>query len=62
MARYKDAINWIVDNDDTDFMHDEEPILSVTAVLVMDLWDKSEDQILRDIRAALILRNLEAKV
>lgn len=57
MARYQDAINWIADNDDTEFVRDAETssdyLLSVTATLVRDLWDKTDDEILRDLRKAL---------
>lgn len=57
MARYQDAINWIADNDDTEFVRDAETssdyLLSVTATLVRDLWDKTDDEILRDLRKAI---------
>lgn len=51
MARYKDAIWWIVANDDTEFLYDAEPKLSVTAYLVADLFKKDDKQVLSDLRA-----------
>jgi hypothetical protein len=50
MARYKDAIWWIVANDDTEFLNDEEPSLSVSAVLVADLFEKDDEVVLADLR------------
>lgn len=54
MARYKDAINWIAEEDDTDFLDDaEDSPLSVTASMVCDLFNKTEQQVRKDILAAL---------
>lgn len=57
MARYRDAIEWIAREDDTDFLDDtetgDEPTLSVTASLVADLFDKTDAEVCADIRAAL---------
>jgi hypothetical protein len=50
MARYKDAIWWIIRNDDTEFLDDGEGQISVTAVFVADLFDKTDDQVLADLR------------
>lgn len=49
MARYKDAIEWITQNDDTEWLRDEEPILSVTATLVADLFGKTHEQVINDL-------------
>lgn len=53
-ASYRDALDWIAANDDTEFMQgeDDEP-LSVTASLVADLWGKSDEEIRRDLLLAL---------
>lgn len=57
MARYKDAIQWMADNDDTDWVeHDADDAAgteSVTASLVADLFDKTADQVRADLRHAL---------
>lgn len=48
MARYKDAIQWIADNDDTDWVADG--IESVAASLVADLFKKDIEQVREDLR------------
>lgn len=35
---YKETLDWIIQNDDTEWLHDEEPIASVTATLVADIF------------------------
>lgn len=52
-ASYRDAVRWMVYNDDTEWTHDEEPIISVTAALVADMFDVEQDKIISDIRRAL---------
>lgn len=59
MARYADAIEWIAYNDDTEWILDEEPSLSVTACLVSDLWGKDKAQFIADLRRALAKRDKE---
>jgi len=53
MARYSDAIFWIIANDDTEWMDEdrEELLMSVTACLVQDLFNKTKEEIIRDLRA-----------
>jgi hypothetical protein len=54
MASYRDAIDWIALNDDTDFLDDTEvDALSVTASMVADLWGKDEKTVKADLRRAL---------
>lgn len=53
MARYKEAIEWMAYNDDTDFMDDEDSSMSVTASMVADLWGKTHDQLRKDLRKEL---------
>lgn len=57
MARYQEAIDWIALNDDTQWATDadrwDDPILSVTASLVVDLFGKPEATVVRDIRRAI---------
>lgn len=57
MAAYKDAIEWIAGNDDCYWIGDRDahgPIMSVTACMVRDLWNKPEVQVIKDIKKSLI--------
>lgn len=58
MARYKDALQWITDNDDTMWLRDDNGYLSVTAAMVADLFGKTDDQVKRDL---LRLEDLRVK-
>jgi hypothetical protein len=53
MARYKDAIEWMADNDDTEWAnHDGSSAIgteSVTACLVADLFNKDIAQVREDL-------------
>ena len=51
MARYKDAIWWLVANDDVTFLDqvEDRKFLSVTALLVADLFNKSDKQVVEDL-------------
>lgn len=53
MARYKDAIQWIADNDDTEWVEEDAGTESVTAALVADLFSKTTEQVREDIKRAL---------
>lgn len=46
---YKEAIQWIVDNDDTEWVHDDDPIPCVTASMVADLYNVPIEQVVRAI-------------
>jgi len=54
MARaipYMAAVQWLVDNDDTSFIHDgEHPPLSVSASLVADIYGKTDSEVLAALR------------
>lgn len=50
---YKNAILWIVENDDTEWLDDETPITSVSAALVADLFGVSDQKIIKDLNKAL---------
>jgi hypothetical protein len=55
MARaipYADAIKWIVENDDTEWVEDESGSTSVSAALVADIYGKTDDVVKQDIRRA----------
>jgi hypothetical protein len=52
MARYKDAIFWIVANDDTQFLDDgPDSSLSVTASFAADMFGKKDEQVRADLIA-----------
>jgi len=50
---YREAIDWLAGNDDCYWLGDEEPCMSVTASLVRDLFDVSDDRLMADIRRSL---------
>lgn len=47
---YREAIKWIALNDDTEWLNDVEPIESVTAALVQDLFGVDRKRLLKDLR------------
>lgn len=49
-AGYKEAIFWIVANDDTEWLKDEELVPSVTACLVQDLFGVTTEKVIADLR------------
>lgn len=53
MARYTDAIKWIVTNDDTNWLDGEPGTAdgqeSVTAALIADLFEKTDIQVRADL-------------
>jgi hypothetical protein len=54
-ASYQRAIDWMVDNDDTEWVGPpggEDP-QSVTACLVADMFGKADEQVRADLRKAL---------
>lgn len=52
-ASYRDAIRWIAENDDVEWLEDDDPIPSVAAVLVADLFDVEVDRVTGDLRKAV---------
>lgn len=54
---YRLAIDWIADNDDTEWLDDEPPIPCVTATLVADLFGVADDKVIRDIARSVERRN-----
>jgi hypothetical protein len=53
MARYKDAIDWIAQNDDTTWVDIPNDPISVTGALVVDVFRKSGAQVRNDLRRAV---------
>lgn len=53
--KYRAAIAWIAENDDTEFMHDEDPVAmaSVTLAMVADLWSVPIEEAVKHLRKAL---------
>jgi hypothetical protein len=52
-SHYKKAVAWLAGNDDNEWLRAETPLVSVTASLVMDVFDKSEAELLRDLMKEL---------
>ncbi len=50
MAAYRDALEWIAREDDTDWVGQDGACLSVTASLVADLFHKTDEQVTKDLR------------
>lgn len=50
---YKAAIQWMVDNDDTYWAKDDEPIISVTACLIADIYGRTNEEVIADLRTAM---------
>lgn len=40
---YREAVEWLALNDDTEWLDDEYGSISVTTALVRDLWDVPDD-------------------
>lgn len=40
---YRDALQWLIDNDDNEWLRDDDPIISVTASLVADIYGRSQE-------------------
>ena len=55
VGAYGTAITWIVMNDDNDWLagEGEDLSLSVAASLVADVFARTEEEIVRDLRAAM---------
>lgn len=50
MAKYKDAIEWMAENDDTSWINTSgDTIPSVTACLVADLFGKPIEKVVKDL-------------
>ena len=54
-ASYRQAIDWIADNDDTEWLRDlgDEVIPSVTASLMADVFLREIEAVVQDLRRAL---------
>lgn len=53
---YREAIEWLAGNDDCYWLGDYDalgPILSVSASMVRDLYDVTDDRLIADLKKAL---------
>lgn len=50
---YRTALDWLVYNADNDWVFSEDPIISVEAALVADLFGRSNGEIAEDIKARM---------
>lgn len=48
---YYETLGWLLFNDDTEFLNDKEPIVSVAVCLVADIFGKDQNQIVKDLLA-----------
>lgn len=46
---YRRALEWILENDDTEFLADPDPIPSVAVALVADMFGKTDAIVMRDL-------------
>ncbi len=46
---YRAALHWLLDNDDTTFLDEEDGAISTTAVFLADCYGRSDDEVLRDL-------------
>ncbi len=56
MMGYKASLEWIIDNDDTEWLLDDVPIPCVTAILIADIFDKEVDKVIKDLKKMLVER------
>lgn len=59
---YREAIAWLLHNDDTEWIHDREPIPSVTASLVADIYGRDTGQVVADLRRATARHDLRTRL
>lgn len=52
-ASYREAVQWLAYNDDTQWLHDAEPIESVSTALVADLFGTTVERVTKDLRKAV---------
>jgi hypothetical protein len=59
MARmgYFATLDWVVRNDDTNFLDDDEPIPSVTICLIADIFDKEIEDVIAALRRRMKRRD-----
>ncbi len=58
-ASYREAVEWIARNDDTEWLNEVPQHASVTACLVADLFGVDEGRVFKDLRRALIKQRAE---
>lgn len=49
MMGYREAIRWVVLNDDTEFLDTEERVCSVTVVFLCDVYDRTTEEVITDL-------------
>jgi len=53
VGSYRDAIDWIAQNDDTEWLDNPDGVESVTLSLVADVFGRTLNEATRDLRRAL---------
>jgi hypothetical protein len=49
---YRESIEWIAHNDDCHWTRDPDPMMSVTAAMVRDLFDVPDAKVIADVTRA----------
>lgn len=50
---YLYAVRWVANNDDTEFLNDEDPVPSVTVCFLADIYQRTVDDVMVDLRKEL---------
>lgn len=53
---YRDALDWMLDNDDVSFIEEEDPAISVTGAIVADIYDRTIEEVIADLRKRRLRR------
>jgi hypothetical protein len=53
---YRDALDWMLDNDDVSFVEEEDPAISVTGAIVADIYDRTNEEVIEDLRKRRLRR------
>lgn len=48
---YRRALCWLACNDDCDWVNEDDPAISVSAALVADMFGKSDEVVISDLKA-----------
>lgn len=50
---FRAAIEWMARNDDNEWVWDDEPVMSIAAWLVADLFGAEQERVIKSLRAKL---------
>lgn len=58
-ASYREAVYWLAWNDDTHWLDDEHPMLSVSTAMISDIFGVGDEKITADLRREVAKRDKE---